>query len=373
MNIVVLAGGISTEREISIVSGTMACKALRGKGHKAILVDVYCGDSRIDMDDDGQCRRNDGPNDMQGASRRDGGTSALADQWFPEKYDVEAAAAYMRSFDGQIEEMKRTRRGFFGPNVLALCEAADVVFMALHGADGEGGKVQAVFDLMGIRYTGSGVLGSAVAMDKGISRKLFEADGIPVAKGVVLERGDEYGPAAENGVGLPCVVKPCCGGSSVGVEIARTQEEYERALETAFGYEEEVVVEQYIEGREFSVGVVGGKAYPVIEIAPLVGFYDYKNKYQAGSTIETCPADLEADKTAEMQRYAEMAYRALKLECYARMDFMMAKDSSLYCLEANTLPGMTPTSLLPQEAAALGMDFPALCEHLIEVSLEENI
>ena len=210
-------------------------------------------------------------------------------------------------------------------------------------------------------------------MDKGISRKLCEADGIPVAKGVVLERGDEYGPAAENGVGLPCVVKPCCGGSSVGVEIARTQEEYERALETAFGYEEEVVVEQYIEGREFSVGVVGGKAYPVIEIAPLVGFYDYKNKYQAGSTIETCPADLEADKTAEMQRYAEMAYRTLKLECYARMDFMMAKDGSLYCLEANTLPGMTPTSLLPQEAAALGMDFPALCEHLIEVSLEENI
>lgn len=149
---------------------------------------------------------------------------------------------------------------------------------------------------------------------------------------------------------------------------ARTQEEYAHALEAAFSYEEEVVVEQYIEGREFSVGVVEGKAYPVIEIAPLEGFYDYTNKYKAGSTIETCPADLDELKTKEMQRYAEMAFEALKLECYARMDFMMGKDGSLYCLEANTLPGMTPTSLLPQEAAVLGMDFAQLCEHLIEVS-----
>lgn len=155
----------------------------------------------------------------------------------------------------------------------------------------------------------------------------------------------------------------------MGVEIAHTEEEYVHALDVAFGYEEEVVVEQYIEGREFSVGVVEGRAYPVIEIAPLVGFYDYKNKYQAGSAIETCPAELSAEKTEEMQHYAEMAYRALKLECYARMDFMMAKDGSLYCLEANTLPGMTPTSLLPQEAAALGIGFPELCEHLIQVSM----
>ena len=362
MNIVVLAGGISTEREISIVSGTMVCKALREKGHRAILLDVYCGDSRIaDL-----CRP-----EIPGCGTPDSGrkNSPAADSLFPESYDVDAAAAYMRSFDGQIAELRRTRREFFGPNVLALCETAEVVFMALHGEDGEGGKVQAVFDLLGICYTGSGALGSAVAMDKELSRKLFAADGIPAAAGFALRRSEARRPASENGIGLPCIVKPCCGGSSVGVEIARTQEEYEKALEIAFGYEEEVIVEQYIEGREFSVGVVDGKAYPVIEIAPLVGFYDYKNKYQAGAAIETCPAQLDADKTAEMQRYAEMAYRALKLECYARMDFMMAKDGSLYCLEANTLPGMTPTSLLPQEAAALGMDFAALCEHLIEVSL----
>ena len=283
---------------------------------------------------------------------------------------MEEAAAYMRTFDSQISDMKRTRTYFFGENVLRLCQAADVVFMALHGEDGEGGKVQAVFDLMGIVYTGSGPLGSAIAMDKGLSRKLFAADGVPVAKGIVVKRSGARIAASENGIGLPCVVKPCCGGSSVGVEIARTEEEYEHALDEAFGYEEEVVVEQYIAGREFSVGVVEGKAYPIIEIAPIEGFYDYTNKYKAGSTIETCPARLDEEKTQEMQHYAEAAYRALKLECYARIDFMMGQDGNLYCLEANTLPGMTPTSLLPQEAAAAGLDFGALCEHLIEVSLQ---
>ncbi len=341
MKIAVLAGGISTERAVSIVSGTMVCKALREKGHRAVLIDVYCGDGTLGED---------------------------CGEWFPEEYDVDQAAAYMHSFDGRISEMKRTRRQFFGPGVLALCEAADVVFMALHGEDGEGGKVQAVFDLMGIRYTGSGPLGSAVAMDKGMSRKLFAADGVPTAAGMALKKNDGRQKASENGIGLPCVVKPCCGGSSVGVEIAHTEEEYAHALDVAFSYEEEIIVEQYIAGREFSVGVVEGSAYPVIEIAPLVGFYDYKNKYSAGSAIETCPADLSPEQTAEMQHYAELAYRALKLECYARMDFMMAADGSMYCLEANTLPGMTPTSLLPQEAAALGMSFADLCEHLIQVS-----
>lgn len=341
MNIVVLAGGISTERAVSIVSGTQVCKALRTKGHQAILVDVYCGTEVADR-------------------------STV----FAGEYDVDAAAAYMHTFDDKIAEMKKTRRQFFGPNVLELCQAAEVVFMALHGEDGEGGKVQAVFDLMGIRYTGSGALGSAVAMDKGLSRKIFAANGIPTAVGMTLKKCDERKAASENGVGLPCVVKPCCGGSSVGVEIAHTEEAYTAALDNAFSYEEEVVVEQYIAGREFSCGVVEGKAYPVIEIAPLVGFYDYKNKYQAGSAVETCPAELSEEKTKEMQRYAEMAFASLKLGCYARMDFMMAKDGSLYCLEANTLPGMTPTSLLPQEAAAVGIDFASLCEHLIQVSMK---
>ena len=143
------------------------------------------------------------------------------------------------------------------------------------------------------------------------------------------------------------------------------------ALDAAFEWEDEVVIEQFIQGREFSDGVIEGKALPVIEIAPKQGFYDYKNKYAAGSAVETCPADLSPEKTAEMQKYAQMAFLALGLTSYARMDFMMGADGSLYCLEANTLPGMTPTSLLPQEAAAVGIGYEELCEKLIEVSLKK--
>ena len=296
MNIVVLAGGISTEREISIVSGTQVCKALRGRGHRAVLLDVFCGDGRI-----------------------------TEENAFPDEYDVDAAAAYARSFDGQLEELKK-RRSVFGPNVL----------------------------------------------DKDLTKQLFRENGVPTPKGIVIQRGDEILPPAENKVGLPCVVKPACGGSSVGVSIARTEEGYKKALETAFSYEDVLIVEQYIRGREFSVGIVDGIVYPVIEIAPLSGFYDYVNKYKAGSTIETCPADIPAHVTEKMQQACLRAYHALRLSSYGRIDVMMDEEENVYCLEANTLPGMTPTSLLPQEAAALGIDFPALCEKLIEVSVRDR-
>lgn len=341
MKIVVLAGGISTEREISIVSGTGVCKALREKGHQAILVDVYCGDER-----------------------------KKADTAFTDSYGVDEDAAYIRSFDDKLEAMSG-RRDFFGPNVLELCRAADTVFLALHGENGENGKVQAAFDLLGIRYTGSGYLGSALAMDKELSKQMFRENKVPTPAGIVLRKTEKQTAAAKNGVGLPCVVKPSCGGSSVGVSIARTEEEYRQALEEGFRYENVLIVEQYIQGREFSVGVVDGIVYPVIEIAPIQGFYDYHNKYQAGSTIETCPAQLSPELTEQMQSYALQAYHALRLESYGRIDVMMDESGKMYCLEANTLPGMTPTSLLPQEAAALGIDFGTLCEKLIEVSVRK--
>ena len=244
-------------------------------------------------------------------------------------------------------------------------------FLALHGSNGEDGKVQSVFDLMGIPYTGSGPLSSGMAMDKGITKMVFEAKGVPTPKGVTLQKGKCSSELADYDMDFPVIVKPCCGGSSVGVCIAKNQEEYETALEESFSYENEAVVEQFIEGREFSVAVVDGKAYPVIEIAPLQGFYDYKNKYEAGSTIETCPAEISESLTREMQRYAEQGYKALGLQAYGRLDFIMDKDGNMYCLEANTLPGMTPTSLIPQEAKVLGMDYPELCEKLIEVSLKK--
>lgn len=339
MKIVVLAGGISTEREISIVSGTQVCKALREKGHPAILVDVWFGQA-----------------------------GANPEEAFPEEYDTEEAAAYIRSFDDQVEVSVAERKEFFGPQVMELCRAADIVFMALHGENGENGKVQAAFDLFGIRYTGSGYLGSALAMDKGLSKQLFRENGVPTPAGVLVHREEPRKTAEEYGIGLPCVVKTCCGGSSVGVYITETEEDFEKSLEEAFTYEPEVVLEAYVKGREFSVGVVDGEAYPIIEIAPLVGFYDYKNKYQPGSTIETCPAELTKEQTEKMQEYAVRAYEALRLKSYGRIDFLMDEEGEMFCLEANTLPGMTPTSLLPQEAQALGMSFADLCERLIEVS-----
>ena len=341
MNIIVLAGGNSTEREVSIASGQGVCKALRERNHKAVLLDPYFG-----------------------ASQKE-------ENLFPTEYDVDKAADAMREMSSKLEDSMKTRKGFFGPNVLEICKEADIVFLALHGANGEDGKVQSVLDLMGIKYTGSGPLSSGMAMDKGITKMVFEAKGVPTPKGITLEKGKCSSQFADYGMGFPVIVKPCCGGSSVGVCIANNQTEYQAALLEAFSYENEVVVEQFITGREFSVAVVDGKAYPVIEIAPLQGFYDYKNKYQAGSCVETCPADLSSALTKEMQKYAEMGYKALNLQAYARLDFLMDDEGNMYCLEANTLPGMTPTSLIPQEAKAIGMDYPQLCEKLIEVSLKK--
>ena len=172
--------------------------------------------------------------------------------------------------------MQASGKEFFGPKVLELCKAADVVFLGLHGKNGEDGKVQAAFDLLGIIYTGSGYLGSAIAMDKSLSKKLFLESGVPTPAGAILKKGEPTKELWEYGLSLPCVVKASCGGSSVGVYIVNTQEEYETALAEAFTYDDVVVLEQYIKGREFSVGVVDGVAYPIIEIAPIHGFYDYK-------------------------------------------------------------------------------------------------
>ena len=339
MKIVVLAGGTSTERDVSIVSGTGICNGLRAKGHQAILVDVFCGAETVDWADP-----------------------------FPREYDVEAASAYIKSFNPHIEQLKKMRKDFFGPNVLELCKKADFVFLGLHGANGEDGRIQAAFDLMGIKYTGTGYLSSAMAMDKGVTKWMFQMKGVPVPGGVTMKRHTRKEDLAELGFAFPVVVKTCCGGSSIGVYIVKDQEEYMKALDAAFVYEEEVVVEEFIQGTEYTVAVVDGKAYPVVQIVPCQGFYDYENKYKPGAVKETCPAPISSELTRRLQDYAVQGYRALGLESYARLDFIVTDDEKIYCLEANTLPGMTPTSLIPQEAAVLGMDYPTLCEELIRVS-----
>lgn len=346
MKVIVLAGGISTEREVSIVSGFMICKALRARGHEAVLMDVFCGNRYTNNCD---IKLNN--------------IEAKITQLFPDNYNVDDEVAYIRSFNDKIQKIKR--KSFFGYNVLESCNLADVVFMALHGDSGENGKVQAVFELLGIKFTGCGMLGSALAMDKELSRQLFMINGIPIPPGMSLKINDERKPAKENEIGLPCVVKPCCGGSSVGVMIAHTEEEYSIALKNAFKYEERIIVEKYIKGREFSVGIVNGQVYPVIEIEPVEGFYNYHNKYHKGATLETCPAELSKEKTLEIQNYTKIAYEALRINCYARIDFLMSEKGEIFCLEANTLPGMTPTSLIPKEAKVLGMEYEDFCEYLL--------
>jgi len=355
MKIVVLAGGISTERDVSLSSGTGIYKALKEKGHQAILVDVFLGyEGEL-------CKETSAKVLPQNLEK----VFTLDKDWAA---DIKGVSTEITDIAQILAMRPDYKKNFFGPNVIALCQQADVVFMALHGAEGENGKIQAYFDLMGIRYTGTTHISSALAMDKAIAKELFRQNGIPTPEGIHLKK-DAEDPKA---VPFPLVVKCCNGGSSVGTVIVHKEDEYEAAKEEAFRYDDEIIIEQYIKGREFSVGVIDGKALPIIEIAPISGFYDYKNKYQAGSTVETCPADLCSEKTAQMQQYAEAVFRALRLKNYARMDFMLAEDGNMYCLEANTLPGMTPTSLLPQEAQAIGVSYGDLCEWLIQISLRDE-
>ncbi len=342
MKIVVICGGLSRERDVSISTGTCAARALRKQGHRVALVDLFLGKPEAERDPERS--------------------------FTSENEDLIYA---VRETEPDLEAVRKQREGtgLLGPGVLALCRAADIAFLALHGAEGENGKLQACLDLYGIPYTGSGYLGSAIAMDKELSKTVLREAGIPVPQGITLRRGDAV-PA--NVSYYPCVVKPCSGGSSVGTSIVQKSSELAEALEAAFSCDEAVLIERYVRGRELTVGVMEGKAMAVIEIIPKSGFYDYKNKYQAGLTEELCPAPLTAEETERVQKLAERVYQALHLEAYGRVDFLMDdKDGMIYCLEANTLPGMTPTSLIPQMAAVEGLSYGELCEKIIAVSMKK--
>ena len=348
MDIVVLAGGLSTERDVSFKTGSMVAAALKENGHRVILLDVFMGYS-------------DKEENLDGIFDRADAISVKVDN-IPEVAPDLAAVKASRKDQSPC---------FFGPNVIRMCQMADIVFMALHGENGENGKLQAAFDLFGIKYTGSDYLSSAIAMNKDMAKQLFAYGDIPAPKGIGMTKETREDDVTKLGLTLPCVVKPCCGGSSIGVTIVRDAAEFKAALDEAFKWEDHLIIEEYVKGREFSVGVLEGKALPVIEIAPIQGFYDYKNKYKAGSAVETCPADLPEESSAKMRRYAERVAEVIGLDTYSRSDFLLDENNQIYCLEANTLPGMTPTSLLPQEAAVIGINFNELCEKLIEISLRK--
>ena len=343
MNIVVLSGGLSTERSVSLTTGAKVQNALVANGHHAILADVFMGYKL---------------------------SGSIEEEFLKATKPVEVEK--VSELVPDIEAIKKARGTnpdiFFGENIIELCSYADIVFMALHGENGENGRLQAAFDLLGIKYTGSGYLGCAVSMHKNLTKQMFKAFSVPTPNGEMLKKGEKV-PFSRFGSDK-VVVKPCCGGSSIGVYIVDNEADYEKAVGEAFKFEDEILVEQFVSGREFSVGVLGNIALPAIEIIPKEGFYDYKNKYQADLTVEICPAEITKEQSDKMQKAALLAFKTLGLSGYARMDFLLDENDDIYCLEANSLPGMTPTSLLPQEAAAVGISYNELCEKIIELGLK---
>ena len=345
MKIAVLMGGLSPERNVSLSSGSLVASALRRRGHRVATVDIYKGVAL-----DGVC----------------------IDELFSTQEGSEMRVpAGLPDIKALIEE-NGGRSIPVGDGVIEVCRQADCAFLALHGDIGENGQLQALLDINHIKYTGSGYVGSSLAMDKDIAKKLLRADGIltPDWVRVDTKSADDVDDIIEK-VGLPAVVKPCSGGSSVGVFMVDTAEQLRDALASAADYERFVMVEHRIFGRELTCAYFNGRALPPVEIIPKSGFYDYLNKYQANATEEICPAPIGDKATQEVYETTARGFCALRLGSYARFDYILDRDGRIWCLEANTLPGMTPTSLLPQEAAAVGIDYDELCERIALSAMEK--
>lgn len=346
MKILVLAGGLSPEREVSLTSGSLIAAALARKGHDVCVADLYTGRSVH------------------------GGEPC---------YSHEPIKPYaVSSHEPDLERLK-AETGFgerrIAPNLPALWEEADVVFIALHGDVGENGQLQAALDMACIPYTGSGYAGSLLAMDKDLSKQLMSRAGIPTPPWIMcrLSAGIETAVTAiENAIGYPCVIKPCSCGSSVGVSLVQDKASLLTALQAASVYEDTVLAEKMIQGRELTVGILGDRVLPPVEIIPKAGFYDYHNKYQAGCTEEVCPAPIPEDTVAYLNMLTKKAFSTLRLKGYARFDYILDNAGTPWCLEANTLPGMTPTSLLPLSASAAGMDYETLCETMAYMALNQS-
>ena len=343
MKIVVLAGGLSPERNVSLSSGAMVTQALRSRGHQVALMDLFFGTEGTD------------------------GTRDLCDAPIPESFKkVSRQAPDLK----QVRDSRQDKSAsVIGPGVLELCQQADVVYLALHGACGEDGRIQAALDLLGVPYTGSGCVASAIAMDKDLTKRLV-ADKVVTPKWQSVTVTQENLEQLTAETELPVVVKPIDSGSSIGVYIAYDRDQLRMALTESIKLGGRTVLEQYISGREIQVAILKDRALPSIEIIPKEGFYDYENKYQPGAAEEVCPAQIPAEWEKRIGDAALTVFKTIGLAVYSRADFIVTEDGTPYFLEINTLPGMTPTSLVPQEAAAVGIDYPTLCETIIEASLE---
>jgi D-alanine-D-alanine ligase len=327
MRLTVLLGGTSSERNVSLASGLRMAGALRESGHTVWLLDPATGEI-------------DAATEAAWLARTVGAAPPSSD---------ELAALRARDLTPTLPTHP-------------LIVDADCVVLALHGGQGEDGTVQALLDVARVRYTGSGAMATAVAMDKDLTKRLLVHEGVPTAPWRMTPVTEEQAITA---LGLPLIVKPNREGSTVGLSVVKTREQFAPALATAHAFDREVMCEAFVPGRELTVPVLAGEALPVGEIIAVKEIYDYECKYTAGMAREEFPANLSAEMTATVQRYAERAYAALKLRGCARIDFRLTVDGELACLEANTLPGMTALSLVPQSAAAAGVSFPEFCDRLV--------
>lgn len=333
LTIAVLLGGTSEERRVSLASGRAVVEALRSRGHEVVAVDPAYGA-------------------------------------IPPVEEARYLGGEVGREPPSLEELRNMGRRALGaalPELPALREA-DVVFLALHGGDGENGHVQAALDVAGIPYTGSGVLGSALAFDKRVSKELFAWAGVPTPAWTPRDASPEE---VVDTLGLPLVVKPAGGGSTVGLTVVRATRELPAALDLALRYDEDVLCEAFVPGRELTVTVLEGEALPAVEIIPAGEIYDYEAKYTPGGSSYVAPAELEPREAEELGRIAVSAFTALRQESVSRIDFRRHTDGSFWCLEANSLPGVTATSLVPKAAAAAGISFPELCER-VAVSARER-
>jgi len=332
VRITVLMGGTSSERDVSLASGLRIAEALRTRGHEVRSVDTAKG--------------------------------ALSES--DEKHML--AGGVVKALPPTPEELARMNAESVADTAARLPKRGecDVAFLALHGGTGEDGTIQALLDLAGVAYTGSGHLASALAMDKDLSKHLMRAHGVSTADWL-MANDPQAMPDVDSVVktlGLPLIVKPSKQGSTVGLSIVKKASELLPAIREAFKHDDEVMLEQFIAGRELTVSILGKDALPVGEIIAKKEIYDYECKYTPGMAEEIFPAALSADESTEVQEQAKRTFSALKLSGCARIDFRMTKEGQYFCLEANTLPGMTATSLVPQAAAAAGITFPELCERI---------
>ena len=330
MRVAVLMGGTTAEREVSLASGLAVVQALREKDHQVLAIDTARGFVPPEEE------KNLLPE----------GVHAVP----PDRLDRVLPLTDL-------------------PDIPQL-RSAEVAFLALHGGVGENGHLQSLLELAGIRYTGTGPLGSAIAMDKDVSKRLLRDAEIPTLPWRIA-RAPDYTydlEIIEDFIGFPCMVKPSREGSSVGIEVVNAAAQLEEAVRSASQHDTEVMIERYANGRELTVGILGDQALPPVEIRPKKGIYDYESKYTPGMTEYLCPAPLEEEEVAQLQAYALRAFRVLKLRGYGRIDFILFKER-LFCLEANTLPGMTATSLLPKAAAAADITFPELCDRIAQLAL----